>query len=261
MANLLADPSLAALNVRLEQINQAVNGLPESPSLRSLEEKVRMLAGAVEHFAHKQEDHGTGVLGMVEERLDEISRAIVASAATAQASTFDTEPFERIEARITSLAHQIEELMDDRPSNALFGQMELLARRVDEVASRSQVPEKAMKRLAHQIADISDRLEHGQSAPDADHILRGIEQRFDMLSDASGSPSGRRRRAEPCALPRSRTPPRPGGCPSRPEGRGAGCRVRPSSWTPLTVASPISRCGWKNVQPRSPRPSARSRRA
>ncbi|MGD9916139.1 MAG: peptidoglycan-binding protein, partial [Rhizobiaceae bacterium] len=183
MANPPADPSLAALNARLEQINQAVNGLPESLSLRSLEEKVRMLAGAVEHFAHKQEDHGTGVLGMVEERLDEISRAIVASAATAQASAFDTEPFERIEARITSLAHQIEELMDDRPSNALFGQMELLARRIDEVASRSQVPEKAMERLAHQIADISDRLEHGQSAPDADHILRGIEQRFDMLSD------------------------------------------------------------------------------
>jgi localization factor PodJL len=178
-----ADPAIDALNARLEQINEAVNGLPESLSLRSLEDKVRTLAGAVEHFATKQEDYGAGVLGMVEERLDEISRAIVASAAVPQPSPFDTEPFERIEARITSLAGQIEELLDDRPSNALFSQIELLARRVDEIAARGQMPEKAMERLAAQIADIADRIDAGQAAPDAEHILRGIEQRFDMLSD------------------------------------------------------------------------------
>jgi len=178
-----ADPAIDALNARLVQINEAVNGLPESLSLRSLEEKVRTLAGAVEHFAAKQEDYGAGVLGLVEERLDEISRAIVASAAVPQPSPFDTEPFERIEARITSLAGQIEELLDDRPSNALFNQIELLARRVDEVAARGQMPEKAMERLAAQIADIADRIDAGQAAPDAEHILRGIEQRFDMLSD------------------------------------------------------------------------------
>ena len=40
------DPEIAALNARLEQINDAVNNLPESLSLQSLEEKVRMLAGA-----------------------------------------------------------------------------------------------------------------------------------------------------------------------------------------------------------------------
>ena len=44
-------PALAALTERLEQISNAVNNLPESLSLRSLEEKVRTLAGAVEHFA------------------------------------------------------------------------------------------------------------------------------------------------------------------------------------------------------------------
>ena len=45
-----AEPAIAALTERLEQISNAVNNLPESLSLRSLEEKVRTLAGAVDHF-------------------------------------------------------------------------------------------------------------------------------------------------------------------------------------------------------------------
>ncbi len=177
------DPALDALASRLEQINQAVNSLPESLSLRSLEEKVRLLAGAIDHFARKQDDHGTGMLGLIEDRLDEISRAIVASAAAAQTPQFDTEPFERVEARITSLARQIEELVEDRPTQALFGHMESLARRVDEIAERGKIPEKILERFAAQITDIAERLDAGQSAPDAELILRGIEQRFDTLSD------------------------------------------------------------------------------
>ena len=49
------DPAIEALTARLEQINDAVHGLPESLSLRSLEEKVRTLAGAVDHFARQQD--------------------------------------------------------------------------------------------------------------------------------------------------------------------------------------------------------------
>ncbi len=52
------DPEIAALNARLEQINEAVNNLPESLSLQTLEEKVRMLAGAVDHFARQQDRRG-----------------------------------------------------------------------------------------------------------------------------------------------------------------------------------------------------------
>ena len=53
----VADPAIEALTQRLEQINHAVNNLPESLSLRSLEEKVRTLAGAVDHFARQQDGH------------------------------------------------------------------------------------------------------------------------------------------------------------------------------------------------------------
>src|SRR6185436_2098502 len=86
------DPAIEALTSRLEQINEAVHGLPESLSLRSLEEKVRTLAGAVDHFAQQQGGTGNAPFDVIEERLDEISRAIVASSVSATTHLFDPEP-------------------------------------------------------------------------------------------------------------------------------------------------------------------------
>lgn len=177
------DPAIDALNQRLEQISLAVNSLPESLSLRSLEEKVRTLAGAVDHFSRQQEARRDAPFDLIEERLDEISRAIVASASAAAAPHFDPEPFERVEARIASLARQIEELVEDRPTAQVVDRLNLLSQRVDEIAAAGKVPEAAIERLARQIATVADKLDQGAAAPDMEQIFRGIEQRFDMLSD------------------------------------------------------------------------------
>ncbi len=153
------DPALAALTDRLEQISNAVNNLPESLSLRSLEEKVRTLAGAVEHFAGQQDNRGSDTLAMIDERLDEISRAIVASTVAAQANSVDHEAFERIEKRIESLARQIEEVAQDHPGNAVMDRLGTLSSRVDELAGRANLPEQAMERLAKQITLIADKID------------------------------------------------------------------------------------------------------
>ena len=176
------DPAIEALTCRLEQINEAVNGLPESLSLRSLEEKVRTLAGAIDHFARQQDGNGNAPFDVIEERLDEISRAIVASTATTTTQHFDPEPFERIEARITSLARQIEELVEDSPVGELMERLNLVSQRVDEIAATGKLPDKAIERLAGQVAAIADKLDRTPTTPDTDHIFSGIEQRFDMLS-------------------------------------------------------------------------------
>ncbi|WP_292546425.1 peptidoglycan-binding protein, partial [Mesorhizobium sp.] len=175
-------PGLSMLTDRLEQISNAVNNLPESLSLRSLEEKVRTLAGAVEHFARQQDNRGSDTFSQIDERLDEISRAIVASTVAAQANSFDPEPFERIERRIDSLAQQIDEVSQDRPSREVVDRLNTLSSRVDELASRANLPEQAMERLARQVALIADKIDHAPAMPDADHIFHGIEQRFDVLS-------------------------------------------------------------------------------
>ncbi|MER8850922.1 peptidoglycan-binding protein [Mesorhizobium australicum] len=176
------DPALAALTDRLEQISNAVNNLPESLSLRSLEEKVRTLAGAVDHFASQQENRGGGTLAMIDERLDEISRAIVASTVAAQANSVDHEAIERIEKRIDSLAQQIEEVAQDRPANVVIDRLNTLSSRVDDLAGRANLPEQAMERLAKQIALIADKIDQAPAMPDADYIFHGLEQRFDVLS-------------------------------------------------------------------------------
>ncbi len=111
---------LAALTDRIEQIGQAVGSLPESLSLRSLEEKVRTLAGALDHFIEQQDGRTTQTFGLIEERLDEISRAIVGATVAAQQQQMDPEPFERIEARISALAKQIEEVAEDQPGNEVM---------------------------------------------------------------------------------------------------------------------------------------------
>lgn len=178
------DPAIEALNKRLEQINEAVSGLPESLSLRSLEEKVRVLAAALDQFAAHQDQKSYETLAQIEERLDEISRAIVASSAAASSAHFDTEPFERIEARIASLAHQVEELIDDRPVAEIIDRLNALSQRVDELATRGKTPDKAMERLAKQIAALAERIEQMPAAPDISPILQGIEERFAVLSEA-----------------------------------------------------------------------------
>ncbi|WP_296747262.1 peptidoglycan-binding protein [Mesorhizobium sp.] len=176
------NPGLAALTDRLEQIGNAVNSLPESLSMHSLEEKVRTLAGAVDRFASQQTTRGSETLAMIDERLDEISRAIVASTVAAQANALDPETFGRIEKRIASLAVQIEEVAQSRPGAEVIDRLNLLSSRVDELAGRADLPERAMERLGQQIALITDKIDRAPAMPDTDHIFQGLEQRFDALS-------------------------------------------------------------------------------
>lgn len=176
------DPAIEALTARLEQIDAAVSGLPESLSLRSLEEKVRTLAGAIERFSRQQEQVSPAAFDAISERLDEISRAIVASSLAAPAPAFDPAPFERIEARITSLARQLDELAEEPPARELVEGLAALSHRVDEIAQRAEVPEQMVRKLAQQIAAISEKLDSVPAAPDVDTFLRGLDERFVALS-------------------------------------------------------------------------------
>jgi len=176
--------AIKALADRLEEISAAVNMLPESLSLRSLEEKVRGLAKAVERFLRQQEGKTPATFEAIEERLDEISRAIVASTSLRAPAAVDPEPFERIEARITSLARQLEELVEDRPLGAVMERLAALSRRVDDIAERAALPEQAVENLARQIALISDKLDCGGGAGEAGQFIQGMEVRFAALSEA-----------------------------------------------------------------------------
>jgi len=176
-------PNVKALNQQLEEISRTVSSLPESLSVRSLDDRVRALAGSVEQFAHQYGSTMPGAFSLIEQRLDEISRAIAASGPGAQAPGFDAEPFQRIEARVASLARQIEELTEDQGSSVVIDRLNVLSQRVDEIAQRVEIPETIVGRLADQIALISDRLENDPGPAYSNAIFQGLEERFEALSN------------------------------------------------------------------------------
>ena len=169
------DPAIHALTERLEQIGEAIGNLPDSRALRSLDEKVRTLAGAVDHFS-RQAGSPPGSFETIEHRLDEISRAIVASSVSGR--TTPSEPFERIEARIAALAQQIDDMTVDGGSTELLERLSGLSHQVEDIALRAALPEKAIERLGRQIGIIYDRLENETSAAERERVLDSLERRF-----------------------------------------------------------------------------------
>ena len=68
------------------------------------------------------------------------------------------------------------------PTSKCIEHLQALARRVDELATRSALPDEAIERLAYQISVIADKVDHQPAMPDVGEIFTGIEQRFDVLS-------------------------------------------------------------------------------
>lgn len=169
-----ADPALAALNERLDQIGFSVSQLPESLSIDRLEDKIRNLASAIEHFARQQERTEPTALAAIEGRLEEISRAIVASSMAPPAAV-DPKPFERIESRLNALAHQLDAA--ERPTDEMIDRLTLLAQRVEDIAVSQSLPDKAVEKLGRQIAALTEKIADAVAAPDSS-VLRDIELRL-----------------------------------------------------------------------------------
>ncbi len=182
-ARAAGQPDLNALSAQIERIGRTVDGLPESLSLRALDERLRLLSTTVDHFTAQYASAMPEAFGLIEQRLDEISRAIAASASAVKPASFDPEPFERIEARVGALARQIDELMADQTSVQVADHLTLLSRRVDAIADRVDIPEALVERLGHQLADITARLDHQPAPAHVDAIFRTLDERFADLSE------------------------------------------------------------------------------
>ncbi|EKF44438.1 peptidoglycan binding domain-containing protein [Nitratireductor indicus C115] len=180
------DAAFDMLHQRLEDIGNAINSLPDSLSLHSLEERVRTLAGALDQLVSRKSAGNAELYASLDERLDEISRAIAASARRPEVASIDPQPFERIEARISTLANQVAEVLEDRAGgqavDRLGNQMAELSRRVDDIAQRIDLPEQMVERLAGKIAELAERLDTTPQSQAAEMMLHGLEGRLAHLS-------------------------------------------------------------------------------
>jgi localization factor PodJL len=183
-----SDPAFEKLAGRLEEIQSAVDGLPQSLSLQSLEEKVRVLATALDGLSRQNPGVSAEHLEVIEARLDEISRAIVASSVAAPAMSFDHTPFDRIEARLSSLSERVDLIASDDSAQMLAEHMAAriagLTERFDDMARSAAMPEEQIVRLAGQIDAISRKISEKPAEPNADVLMQGLENRLYEIASA-----------------------------------------------------------------------------
>ena len=198
---------LVTLAYRIDDIKRQLGGMNQTPAVLALEEKLISIAGAMEHFGSLMQPHDRAMseqFSAIDHRLDEISRAIVASGRTASAAA---EPalVQRLDGRIAALAEQIDLIgaqasRQAAPAEDLAGRIEALTVRMEQF-SNAEAAAKLEERLDHlfdlmqrsqaaaqpeltgHLADISrkiDALEHGTVndvlAERLDHLARRIEE-------------------------------------------------------------------------------------
>ncbi len=126
---------LDRLYAQLEMIAGAIDSLPATLPIRDLEERVLTLADAIDKLSAHSSDVPKGSLDQIEKRLDEISRAIVASSVSVHsAPTFDSEPLNRIEERLSALSGRLESLSTDRDDAMIVSRINALAERIEDLA-------------------------------------------------------------------------------------------------------------------------------
>ena len=176
------DAALHEFGARLEQINSAVSALPDSIALHRLQDEMRALAETVDRVATRHERATPDSLASIEDRLDELTRAVARSGAPAPAPAIDTAPLERLEARITLLARQLSKVVEEHPSTDLADQFSMLSNRVEDLAHKIDLPGEMIERLGAQVDMISHKLDSTSQLPQIDDVFRNVEDRFISLS-------------------------------------------------------------------------------
>ncbi|MBX9459475.1 MAG: SEL1-like repeat protein [Rhizobium sp.] len=178
---------LVQLAWRIDGIKSGLGELSAGPAVRALEEKLLAVAGAVEAVGRNMQSQG-GIaehFAGLDQRLDEITRAIAASARPA-GSVYDGSTLARLETRIDDLVDHIAAMPQTNPADELNDRIELLAARIEELAS-----EEAARKLEDRITQLSGLIERNfreTAAPSAfaDH-LEDISRKIDGLGGAPTS--------------------------------------------------------------------------
>lgn len=178
-------PHNATLN-RLRQSSAPSERL-SAPDGGSETEHVSMLRGdlnALKHTVDRLAREGKNdvaplparYMQQIDERLDEISRAIVATSRPAGPKYAEADAFERLEARIASLATRVEATGYDHSSDTILQRMGELAHRVDQLTEQAKRPSINLDALSEQLAAVA---RHLQNAPAAINIsdFRDLENR------------------------------------------------------------------------------------
>ncbi|UNK37789.1 peptidoglycan-binding protein [Shinella sp. H4-D48] len=190
------DDELVALAYRLDELKNQIGAMSATPAIRALEDKIEMIADAIDGLGRRVEPDGgrfvTAVSSQFEgldARLDEITRAIAAAGRMQQGPSADTGMMQRLEGRIADLAGQLD-MIARRPAPAqeqgLGLRLEALASRIEEMSN-----ERTALRLEERIEELSRMMEQSQQvAPlvggdELAYYLSDISRKIDALDQGS----------------------------------------------------------------------------
>jgi localization factor PodJL len=176
---------LVQLAWRIDGIKSGLGEMSAGPAVRALEEKLLAVAGAVESLGRNMQSQ-TGMTAHFEgldQRLDEITRAIAASSRQPAGSVFDSSTLSRLESRVDELVSHVATMSQANPAGEVNDRIEMLATRIEELAN-DEAARKLEDRLAH-LSTLIERNFRETSAPAAfaGH-LEDISRKIDTLGNA-----------------------------------------------------------------------------
>lgn len=185
------DDELVALAYRLDEIKSQLGTMNNGPALYALEDKLVAVAQAIDLIGrHMQPDDRRfqEQFADLDARLDEISRAIVASGRTASAS--DSPGVTRVESRLVDLSRQIDDLAFP-VDNGLASRIEALSARVEDLVN-AEAAARLEERLDH-LSAMMERAERASAQPDLSGHLAEISAKIDALDTGDVSDTLARR--------------------------------------------------------------------
>ena len=176
---------LIGLAYRIDDIKSQLGSMSNSPAIRALEQKLVAVATAMEQLGSRMQptDELNEQFAVLDERLDEISRAIAASGRAASAPATDHAALQRVENRIGALAEQIDAMgrKGDEPTEGLSRRIEALSNRIEQLSGEEVALrlEERLEQLSHMLSQPSRS--DGQAG--LTEYLADISDKIDRLGD------------------------------------------------------------------------------
>lgn len=178
---------IMALAYRIDDIKMQISSLNASPAVHALEDKLMVIAGAVEQLGnHMRPDHSIDEqFAALNSRMEDIAAALVEGSHQARHPE-DSQMIERLDDRIAGLASQLDGIsrsLDTRP-----GETDLLAARIEAMAERIEdlANIEAAARLEERLDHLAQLIEQSQAFGIADGIsdyLTEISSKIDAIEN------------------------------------------------------------------------------
>ncbi|MCB1461464.1 MAG: SEL1-like repeat protein [Nitratireductor sp.] len=196
---------LAMLGEHVAAIRDAIDQLPGRIPVDQVEERLDRLAGSIEALADTEDRSLARHFGEIDSRLDEITRALVAVSTVPG----ESDSFDRIEARIATLAKTVEQIAEERQASAALpaavtdgfaaevkSALEAIDRRLGELGRGPSAQDDGYEAIAAHLATLSDKLDNmpslnavATSMAGDDELLARLDAIASRLDTFGGTPA------------------------------------------------------------------------